>query len=135
MSHQRRWRSMQLTLPARCHHNPNSLKLIVNYHWIVSIYGKHCCLVIETVSEKIWKLLKMHNIIWIAMEPSCMLLCHLQQLMGSWWYVLSHGLLHYNAIIFVDISDKLPLSQGNVVEEKAMKSTFQCDSLYVGKST
>ena len=27
-----RRRSMQLTLPARCHHNPNSSRLIVNYY-------------------------------------------------------------------------------------------------------
>jgi len=38
------------------------------------------CLIIEIVSEKIRKLLKMCNIIWIVMEPSCMLL---RRLMGS----------------------------------------------------
>jgi len=43
--------------------------------------------VIEIISEKIWKLLKMRNVIWIVMEPSCMLLHRLRQLMGSWYYI------------------------------------------------
>ena len=42
------------------------------------------CLIIKIVSEKIRKLLKMCNIIWIVMEPRCMFLRRLQQLMGSW---------------------------------------------------
>ena len=38
MSHQRRRRSMQLMLPTRCHHNPNSSRLIVNYSNVIYIH-------------------------------------------------------------------------------------------------
>ena len=78
----RRWRrSMQLTLPARCHHNPNSInrQLLLNSFHIWKLFR----LIIEIVSEKIRKLLKIRNVIWIVMEPSRMLLRPLRQLMGS----------------------------------------------------
>ena len=42
------------------------------------------CLIIEIVSEKIRKLSKMRNVIWIVMDPSCMLL---RQLMGSCYHI------------------------------------------------
>jgi len=77
MNCQRWQRSMKLMPPARCHRNLNLSKLIVNYCWIVSIFGKYYCLVIETISEKFRNLLKMPNVIWIVMAPSCMFFCHL----------------------------------------------------------
>ena len=76
MSHRRRQRSMQLTLPARCH----QLQLNSFHIW------KLFCLIIGIISEKIRKLLKTRSIIWIVMEPSCMLLSCLWRLMGSWYH-------------------------------------------------
>ena len=74
----------------------NRQLLLNNFHiW------KLFCLIIEIVSEKIRKLLKMCNIIWIVMKPSCMLLRRLWQLMGSWLYVtdLSHYCIATFAVV------------------------------------